>query len=119
MPGGAKGEIVWVHRLSAHYYLKFDLKSKLCVLHKCDNPACFNPKHLFIGTHADNNADKIAKGRWDGPKPWTHCRRGHPLKLIVGAKPSYGHKSRRCCPTCDKARRLTRESRLRVVDAGN
>jgi HNH endonuclease len=33
------------------------------VLHRCDNPPCCNPGHLFRGTQADNVADMIAKGR--------------------------------------------------------
>jgi hypothetical protein len=37
------------------------------VLHRCDNPGCVRPDHLFLGTLADNNADMRAKGRARGP----------------------------------------------------
>ncbi len=33
------------------------------ILHHCDNPACVNPSHLYIGTAADNNGDAIRRGR--------------------------------------------------------
>jgi hypothetical protein len=39
------------------------LSAGQCVCHRCDVPRCVNPEHLFVGSNADNHADKIAKGR--------------------------------------------------------
>lgn len=56
------------HRL-AYELVNGPLPSHLFACHKCDNPPCCNPNHLFAGTAADNLHDAINKGRWKKPKP--------------------------------------------------
>ena len=47
------------------------------VCHKCDNPACVRPDHLFLGTAKDNMADMIRKGRWVPENPGAKIRGYH------------------------------------------
>ena len=57
-----------------------DIPEGMCVLHRCDNPPCCNPEHLFLGTQADNIADMHAKGRARKAVGDQHPRRLHPEK---------------------------------------
>lgn len=63
-----------------------DSERELCVCHRCDNPRCMRPDHMFLGTDADNMADCAAKGRKSqGPKHAEALRKAREnMKRLVG-----------------------------------
>lgn len=78
------GESMWLaHRVAWELFVG-DIPPGLGVLHKCDNPPCVNVAHLFLGTNADNNADKMAKGRHRALSGDEHPFRINPDKVLRG-----------------------------------
>ncbi len=63
---GRQGRSGLVHRFSWEF-LNGPIPKGLCVCHKCDNPPCVNPDHLFLGTQRENMQDMWAKGRGNRP----------------------------------------------------
>lgn len=60
--GSGNGKTVRAHRFAYEAFVG-PIPEGLCVCHHCDTPLCVNPKHLFVGTRADNAHDCIRKGR--------------------------------------------------------
>ena len=95
MPGRS-GRMVYAHRYSYElHYGAFD--QSLLVLHHCDNPACVRPDHLFLGTHLDNQQDKVSKGRHSESQK-THCPKGHEYT----EDNTYRYNNRRVCKACHR-----------------
>lgn len=94
-----QGRVLYTHRVA--YELTIGpIPADLHVLHRCDNPPCCRPDHLFAGTHADNMRDMFAKGRgpklWQRPRGDRNGRRLHPERYInVRPKPMPGEQNPR------------------------
>ena len=81
--GGRGSPSYLAHRLSWALHCS-EIPDGLHVLHRCDNPACSNPDHLFLGTNRDNIADRIAKGR-PGSQAWRGAGERHPNARLSNA----------------------------------
>lgn len=55
-------KVFLAHRVAYEHWVG-PFPNTMRILHRCDNPPCVNPDHLFVGTQADNVRDMVAKGR--------------------------------------------------------
>jgi hypothetical protein len=54
---------IYIHRLAWEAHHAEPVPDDMSVLHTCDNPICFNPAHLYLGTNDDNIEDKVTRER--------------------------------------------------------
>lgn len=96
------------HRAS-WYVHRGDIPSGMFVCHKCDNPPCVNPDHLFVGTPADNVRDMVRKNRHP-----PQCR--GPNKFAAKLDEDQVREIRRRASAGDHPRKLAAEFGVHVVN---
>lgn len=119
---GIKSPVVGAHRFSWES-IHGAIPPNLFVCHRCDNPICSNPTHLFLGTCEDNNRDRHAKGRTKMPPVGagpavlrartTHCVNGH---LYDALNTHVTRKGTRDCRECSRqeTRRYRQTNRSQI-----
>lgn len=100
-------KLTMTHRL-AFAWANGPIPPGMFVLHKCDNPPCCNPDHLYLGTAKDNARDMYARKRHPTPNK-THCVNGHSFS----AENTYYWRGRRHCRACRIAADRRREQKSR------
>ena len=109
---GVDGKLMLTHRL-AWELANGPIPDGLCVCHACDRPPCADVTHLFLGTRADNDADRDAKGRtFNGNTAKTHCPADHPYDDINTYVTPTGSRQ---CRICKQSADIRRKARMRGV----
>lgn len=67
-----RGDVTFRSHRFAYSECKGPIPTGMLAFHKCDNPPCCNPDHLFLGTYADNAHDRDKKGRQRAPRGEDH-----------------------------------------------
>lgn len=95
----------------ASWFLYHNLWPSQFILHKCDNPPCIRPDHLFEGTLRDNLLDCMKKSRYrGGGKKNDICKRGHSL-----LENPISNKFGRQCRICSNNARNIRNAKIREL----
>lgn len=79
--GATRQRWAWAHRV-AWELTNGPIPAGQLVLHRCDTPLCVNPAHLFLGTHLENIADSVRKGRYNAWRRTGYRLNGQPAKPL-------------------------------------